>query len=618
MRRDDTYVLSRIDALRSENQVYEADKWRIRQIMNGGADGVRAIMAWDQGKGTSGRMNMPDLGTDLPAVNMMASGVERLGQSVGVVPTLRMPYGPKDSEAARRGAEKRERIVEGWDHLSRVHLTYPQQGRWLPGYGLGTWVIRPKIDPVTRQLYPHTEIRDPFDTWTGFFGPTQQPQECAYRKLVKLEVLTGLYGETYGDFSGLRAKRRTPQQIAKGGPPARSLPIASEEVTWEGPGGGTTVIEYYDSTGCYIVCPEFEMVLEYTPNICETGPMFVAGKRFAFDRLVSQYHHVIGLVAMMAKFNVLALVATEESSFSEINIFGEMEGNTYQRGKKGTNFFDANGRVEKPKDTFSFNIFTQIDRLTQQLRIGAAYDAGSDSLAARGGFITGRGQQELRDPMEKNVEEYRNIIATAMEEVDTRRLEWEERHERNRRKRVFWIEGGRAGEETYIPSKDIGGMWRSRRAYGMMATWDDNSKIVAGIQLLQSNVIDITTFQENLSGLDNLPQIRQRNISDRAEAGLLASLEQRAASQDPAAMLALIELKKRPDQIDEILSKFFTPAEPQPSPEEAMMLGGMPGQGAMPPEAEMGPGPTVQTVLSELEASGTTGGGVQTVNVSRR
>ena len=614
MPHDSSHVLHRIDALRAENQPLMADRFRIRQIMNGGPDGIAAVMAWDQGKGSSGKK--PPLGDDLPAVNMMASGVDRLAQKVGQAPTLRMPYGPRDNEPAKIAAELRERVVEGWDSLSRVHLTYPQVGRWLPGYGFAVWVIRPRVDPVTRQMYPHVEIRDPYDAWTGYYGPGQQPAEIAFRRSVTLHTLMTVYPEydwhkmakdKMGDAAN--ANRITPVGAA-GGP-------VGGQVTWEGVGGGTQVIEYYDHTGCYVACPEFEMVMDYTPNICETGPMFVVGKRYSFDRLLSQYHHIIGLVAMMAKFNVLSLVATEEAAFSEINIFGELEGNTYERGKKGINFLDPNARVEKPKDGSNFNIFSQIDRIERQLRIGAAYDAGSDSIAARGGFITGRGQQELRDPIEANISEYQLVIAASMEDVDTRRLEWEERHEKSKKKRVFWLEGGRQGEETYVPKKDIGGFWRSKRAYGMMATWDDNSKIVAGLQLLQGNIIDVTTFQENLHGLDNLPQIRQRSIYDRSLQGLLAALEQRGAMGDPGAMLALVELNAKPDQAQAILRKFFTPQEPQMTPEEQAMAAGQP---AGPPGSELnlGPGPTVQTVLSEMEQTGGVGGGVQTVNVNRR
>jgi hypothetical protein len=599
MRRTKDYVLDRVDALRAQNTESEGDRQRIRQIMNGGTAGIAAIMAWDQGKGSSGKMNSNSLGSDLPAANMMASGVERLAQKVGVIPTLKMPYGVRDSDAERKRAEKRERIVEGWDRLSRVRMQFPQVGRWLPGYSYTAWVIRPRQDKVTRQLWPHLALRDPFDTWPGFFGAEQQPHEVGFRRNVPISALEATYPEI--PWAAYAARRN------KG-----EASVTGFDSTWEGANGGVQIIEYLDESGSYVCAPEFDVVADYIPNICDTGPMFWVASRFSFDKRISQYHHTIGLVAMMAKMNVLALIASEDSTFRETNIIGDMEGNTYERGRFAINFFEPGTRIEKPTGENNTQLFQQIDRLERQLRIGAAYDQGSDSLAARGGFITGRGQQELRDPIEANIGEYQRIISDAMEELDTRRLEWEEKHEGSKRKRVFYIDGSKQGEETYVPSVDIGGSYRSRRVYGMMATWDDNSKIVAGLQLLQGGIIDTLTMQENLDGLDDVAKINQRINQDRAKADLFAALEQRAAQGDPQAAMVLVEILDKPDQTVTILKKFFTPQEPQMSPEEQAMAGGTN------PEMQIGPPPNIQSVLTELEASGVTGGGVQTVQTTRR
>jgi len=610
-------ILDRLDVLRAENSAYADDRWRVRQIMNGGAAGIAAIMAWDQGKGTSGKLSK--LGADLPAVNMMASGVERLAQKVGQPPALQMPYGNRDSAQARREAETREHMVEGWDHMSRVNLQFPQIGRWLPGYAFYSWVIRPRRDKVTGQLWPHLELRDPFDSWPGYFGVDQQPVEIAYRRNVPIPVLERTYPEyNWGAITKSRQKENQRYLMPDGN-------AVGTETTWAGTGGGTQILEYYCDEGCYVCAPEFGMILDYTENICDTGPMFVVGKRFSFDRLQSAYHHVIGLVAQQAKFNVLALIATEDGVFRETNIIGgDVESGEYEKGRGAINYISAGASIERPAGDSTFGVFQQIDRLERQLRIGAAYDAGSDSLAARGGFITGRGQQELRDPVDVNIDEYQVVIGAALEEADTRRLEWEEKHERSKTKRLFWIEGNRTKAETYVPKEAISGHWRSRRVYGMMAGWDDNSKIVAGLQLLQAGVIDVTTMRENLKGLDNLPLIDDRALADRARADLFAMLEAAASEKDPTAALALQEIQEHPDKATDIFKKYFTPQPPQPSPEEAaMMAGGMPGApppGALPPgaePAEMGPGPTVQTVLSEMEANGRTGGGVQTVAVNR-
>ena len=615
MQRDTSYVLGRIEALRSINLGYMQDRWRIRNIMNGGADGIKAIMAWDQGKGSSGRQSELQL-SDLPAVNMMASGVERLAQQVGVPPGIKMPYGPRDSVPAKEAAEVRERVVGGWDHLSRMPMQYPQIGRWLPGYGFFSWVVRPKVDRVTGQLWPHAELRDSFDVWPGFFGATQQPHELAIRRQVPYAALEHVYPGVDWASIARRKQSRGPVDLRMFTERVSPVPdaVTSWRSGWEGAKDGAQVIEYFDDTGTYLMVPEFELMLEYTPNICDTGPMFVAGKRFSFDRLISQYHHATGLVAMMAKLNILGLIAAEDSTFRETNIIGDMEGNVYERGRFATNYFERGTTIERPTGDNNAQLFAQIDRLEGQLRIAASYPEVNDSIPQRGGWVTGRGTNELRQPVDANVSEYQNVIADALEQLDTRRLEWEEKHEKSKRKRVFWIEGDRFSEETYVPKKDIGGNWRSQRIYGMMAGWDDSSKIIAGLQLLQARVIDVDTFRDNLRGIQDPVRINERLNRDRAKDDLFAALEGLAGQGDGRALLVLAEIQQRPDQTVQILQKFFTAKGQQPSPEEQQMMSGQ-TSGAPP---EMGTPPTVQTVLSELAASGKTRGGAQTVTVNRR
>ena len=144
----------------------------------------------------------------------------------------------------------------------------------------------------------------------------------------------------------------------------------------------------------------------------------------------------------------------------------------------------------------------------------------------------------------------------------------------------------------------------------MMATWDDNSKIVAGLQLLQGQIIDRLTMQENLHGLDDVAQVNDRIAKDRAEEDMYVALQQLAAQNDPRALATLVEISEEPTKRSEILRKFFTPQEPEMSPEEQQMMGGMGmgGEGLI-PEAP----PDVQTVLSQMEQGGGIQGGVQTV-----
>jgi len=74
-----------------------------------------------------------------------------------------------------------------------------------------------------------------------------------------------------------------------------------------------------------------------------------------------------------------------------------------------------------------------------------------------------------------------------------------------------------------------------------------------------------------------------------------------------SARMALIEINQHPDKKEQVLLKFFTPQEPQMSPEEEQFVQG-PGGPEIPGDSR-----SVSTVLSRLEQSGATEGGVQTV-----
>ena len=141
-------------------------------------------------------------------------------------------------------------------------------------------------------------------------------------------------------------------------------------------------------------------------------------------------------------------------------------------------------------------------------------------------------------------------------------------------------------------------------------TIDEPTKIVAGLQLLQANVIDLDTFRQMLHNLGQLDKIRDNVRRDRAERGMFDALEFRLSQGDATAALVFAEIFKDPDDAGQVLTKFFPPAEPPVSQEAAEFLAAQ-GQGG---QSQGGPLPDVQTVLTQLgQGGGVGGGGVQTV-----
>jgi len=586
-------ITVRIDTIRNLHQ--NSDRDRIRAVMNGGAAGIQAVLAWDDGHPGQ---EAAALGIDLPTANVMWSGLEKLAQRIGRAPTLKTDMVPhRDTEKARQAAEKRHRIVSGWDEMSRMEMQYPQIGRWLPGYGFTMHVI--KEQKYGDAVYPVAELRDPFDVYPGWFGANQQPIECVSVRMVPRDYLSKIYP----DYTGPKRKRLPGGGVALQG-----------TGRWEGNGGETEVVEYINPDGTYIVCYESEQVLDFIPNPLESGPAFVISKRFAFDELKSQYTHTFGLMAMMAKLNLLGLIGAEDSTFRETNIFGEMNSNEYEKGRDSINFLEVGSRVEKPTGDQVNQTWQAINILERQFRIVAGYDVQQDG-ASPNSWATGAGMEELQGAADNNVREYQTVIRHSMELVDRKRLEWEDTMHPSESKRVFWYEGSEAFEETYKAKDDIAGDYRTRRIYGAMATFDETSKLLAGLQLLGARVIDRRTLQENLDGFENISLINERIDQDMAKEQLIGSLGMRAQQMDPAATMALVEIMDVPGETTETLKKLFTPQEPQMSPEEqAMAAGGggmagaLPGGGA---EAAVDP---IQTILSRIEAEG---GGAQTVAMNQ-
>ena len=581
----------------------DADRARIRAVMNGGALGVQSVLNWDNGmpKNGPGSGKGADagsgLGVDLPTANIMHSGLERLAQKIGRAPTLKTDMIPtRDTDKARKMAEKRARIVSAWDDITRMEMQYPQMGRWLPGYGFTLHVIRERKFGDT--TYPIAELRDPYDVYPGMWGVDQQPKEVAVWRQVSRKAMKDAYPESAEIMDTKFAAKNV------------GIPIIGETKNWEGnPHSPITLIEYYCDDGCYVVCPELEHQLSYIPNPLESGPGFVMTKRFSFDQLQGQYHHVFGLMAMMAKLNILGLIGVEDSTFRETNIIGEMVGNTYERGRFAVNQFEPGTRIEKPTSDQLQQTWQAINILERQFRIGANYDVAQDGQSPNS-FATGQGIKELGSAADQNVREYQTAIKHSIELIDRKRLEWEQMMHPTTRKKVYWYEGGHQFEETYTADEDIDKDYRTKRIYGAMATFDENSKIVAGLQLVQARIMDRRTMQENLDGFDNVSLINERIDQDTAKEMLMQSLGQRASQQDPAANMALVEILDKPSEAVTTLKKIFTPQEPQMSPEEeAMMAQGAGGPGG-PEGVEGGPPPAVQTILAQMEAPG---GGVQSV-----
>ena len=568
-----------ITNLHYDNQSAYSTRGRIRAIMNGGPDGLLALLG-DQIKGFQDYQ--------IPVPNLMMSGLEHLAQKIGRIPNLKVdvPNG-KDSDRARKKAEKIARIVTAYDDTQKLDLQMPQVGRWLPGYGFAVWVIREKKGPDGTP-YPCAELRDPYNCFTGYYGADQQPKEMAIIRRVPKEALA----RTYPKYADQINKKDVINTLGVGSAYASAY-TDSYNGSWANSNGqGDLIAEYYNEDGTYVFHMTSSTILDFIPNPLDSGPAFVVAKKFAFDRLQGQYDQIIGLMASMAKINVMSIIAMEDAVFTETNISGEIESGQYRKGRFAVNYLAPGTQVSKPASNVPYQIFQQIDRIERQLRVGGSYPVTDDSQSPLS-FATGRGLEELGASMSLMIREYHTVMSDAIEMIDAKRLEWDEKMYGGQSKDLSGYYNNQFYSEKYNPTSDIMGSYKTRRVYGAMAGYDEPQKIVTGLQLLQAGIIDKQTLQENLDGLDNLVRVNDRITKEKADSVLFDTLLAQAQQGDPKATMAVVQIRKNPDDMQNILDKFFTAEEPEIPVAEQELLGG----GSLPPQ---GPPPGIAQLLQGL------------------
>jgi len=187
------------------------------------------------------------------------------------------------------------------------------------------------------------------------------------------------------------------------------------------------------------------------------------------------------------------------------------------------------------------------------------------------------------------IREYHTIMSDAIEQTDAKRLEWDSAMYGGKSKQLSGYSNNKFFSEKYDPEKDIGFNYKTRRVYGAMAGYDEPQKIVTGLQLLQAGIIDTETLQENMDGLDNIVRVNERITREKADKVLFDTLLAQSQAGDQRATMAIVEIRKNPGDVENILDKFFTPQEPQMTEEEVSFVEEAgPGGQSLPPQGPPG------------------------------
>lgn len=591
---DAASVSQRVWDLAAMNRAGWEERLRVRDVMNS----RRALKAL-----VGDFVN--DEALRMPIANLMVKADETLARKIGRRPDTKVdPPVSKDGESdlSRKRADKRARIVDAHDEITKLEMMLPQIGRWLPGYGFTAIMLRFGMSP-SGDPYPLLELRDPIQTFPGEWGARQEPCDVAAAFRMSKTAVARMFPDARAALMDYRQDSSGAVLLDAG--------TSTRGPSWMSQSGGQVdVYEYVDERGTWMVLPDAKRVLSFVPNVL-SSPAFRVVKRFAFDELVGAYDHVLGVMAMMARLALLQGVAIEDVVMAETNIFGSPPaGGGYKRGRNAVNVFQQGTSVAKTNSAVPFEAFQQIQQLERQLRLAANHSEQEDGQAGTG-WSTGKGLEQLAGSAGLEVQEYLLSMRYCLQELDSLRLEADEAA-CDVDKMMYGIRGGAPFAESYKPSADIKGDYRTRRVYGAMAGFDDASKIVTGLQLLQARVIDTETFMEQIDGLENHERIQERVQTEQVKTMLMSALEAQASQGGQAAIEAAIGMLPAGD-MRKVFEAVFTPP---PDPNAAPPAGGLPGAppGAPAAAGAAAPGPQdVTSIMSKLSSSGAQSGSARTV-----
>ena len=607
----------RVEELRELNEPTRMMRGTIRAIMNGGKEAVATLLGDTMG----------DKHSAMPVANYMVMAAQRMGQRIGQVPPVHVdPPVNRDSDRARTRAEKKTRIVKSYDRSSKMSMQAAQMGMWLPGYGFVPYVISTRKDE-NGDPYPSAQIRDPYEALPSEWTVDQQPYDIAFHRRIPVKKLIEMFPEHKDKLQSLSYESGFRYSSS-----GRYLDLSSHTSntgSWANQAGaqssGIDIYEYINEEGTWWILPRFEYLLLHVPNPLRHSPPFYVAKRFSFDRLTGQYDHIIGLMAAMARLNLLLIISIEDNVNAETNIIGDVQSGTYKRGRKAVNKLTPGSVVDKSNFTVPHETFQQAQRLEVQLRDLASYSIADDGRSPTS-WATGEGLRELGSSIDAEVRQYFMVTEDAYSNLDRKRLEWAESLHGNRELSIQGVHNSAPYRETYVPSRDISGDYYTRREFGAFAELDDMGQIVAHLNLLQAGIIDPVTVRENVPRLENVTQIEERiqwkQAQDTLNQMVLTMAQGEAPEPDPRVIKFLLEslpdgdMKRRFNDIfkpDERLEEMEQMEEEQQQMMEAM--GGMEGMqgagGGGDPLMDMinqGQTPDAQQVLQRL----TTGAGGET------
>lgn len=514
--------------------------------------------------------------------NLIDTAARDVSEMMAPLPGLNCASVSMTSDRAKRFAEKRGRIANGYVQRSRLaQARFAGCDRYVT-YGFMAYIVEPDFQmqsPVIRMSCV------PSSYYTlDWFGRCKQFAEVYF---VSSDVLRMLYPESGAAISAAVGKDQWG---------------ADRKMDLE-------VIRYYNDDFYALVLVESKAVLAQAKNPLGRCPVTVVERPSVTAQVHGQFDDVVWVQIVRAMIQNYTLSALEQSVNAPIVVPTGTTG--VELGPLSTLETDNPQGVGRLNLQIPPGLFPEQQILGQEQLTGSRYPQGrTGNIDAS--IVTGQGVQALMGTFDTQIQTFQKLDTVALDEAMSIAFEMDEKIWSGVTKTVRVKDAGSPFEVVYDPAKDIAGDYSIDVSYGAIAGLDPNRGLVFILQTLAAQLISKDTARRYLP-VDLNPTSEDQKIDieamrdslTAAMATLPQAIPQLAAQGMDVRALVLelsqvMDLRQKGRSIDEAVREVFAPKQNPQDQAAAAAAPQAPGAAGAPTT----PGQQLMQSLAGLTAGG--------------
>lgn len=496
--------------------------------------------------------------------NVINVAAQYSAEQIGVMPTVSCTAGVMVSDRQKKYAQRRTLIAHNYLENSRLKVAMVEASDWLNTYSFLPVIVEPHFGDAYCEPGPRLRFENPLG--------------CYY----DLDVYgrTRCFAKVYdSDVQALAAKFPHVANALRAG-----LRIESN--------AKVEMVVYYDDDEIVTFVPAREnLVLNRVPNKFGRCPVFIAESPKFDAENRGAFDDVVWIQVARAVFAQMGMAAAKKSVNAPLVVPPDVVNIPFGRDRViRTNMGEKIHYAAQEMSPAAWQIGEILDR---DMTVGARFPEGATGKSP-GSIVTGRGMEELMGTIDSKVRTYQLIIGDCLRRAIGAAFEMDEKFWPNRRRFIRIMVSGQQYEESYVPSRDIAGVYQVDVTYGMAAGMDPNRALVFLLQARGDKLISRDYALRQLPFDLNVDQVMEQIDTEEMADALKQMLAQTAMAvpalaaqgQDPTDTLTKLAtvMKKRESGVPlhEAILEAFVPKQPPQAPQGQEMPSGPPGTGQSP------------------------------------